>query len=81
MPEERTYPPLAESRVPHVGTYRRVIQVGLERVYETALDWERLAHVHASCFASVVCDDPSGVRSCVWSPTIDVSSAGTKNAL
>jgi nitrite reductase/ring-hydroxylating ferredoxin subunit len=57
VPEERTYPPFEESRVPHVGTYRRVLPVSLERMYENALDWEHLPHVHSSSFATIECDD------------------------
>jgi nitrite reductase/ring-hydroxylating ferredoxin subunit len=54
--EDRTYPAFAESRVPHVGTYRRVLPVSLDRLYENALDWEHLPHVHSHSFASIECD-------------------------
>ena len=57
MPEERTYPAFAESRVPHVGTYRRVLGVSLERMYENVLDWEHLPYVHARSFGSIECED------------------------
>ena len=57
MPEERTYPAFAESRVPHVGTYRRVLGVSLERMYENALDWEHLPYVHSHSFVSIECED------------------------
>jgi nitrite reductase/ring-hydroxylating ferredoxin subunit len=56
VPEERTYPPFAESRLPHVGTYRRVLPVSLERMYENTLDWEHLPHVHSGTFASIDCE-------------------------
>jgi nitrite reductase/ring-hydroxylating ferredoxin subunit len=56
MPDHRTYPPFAESRIPHVGTYRRVLPVSLERMYENTLDWEHLPHVHASSFAAIECE-------------------------
>ena len=48
---------MAESRLPRVGTYRCTVPVGLDRVYENALDWERLPHVHADIFASIECED------------------------
>lgn len=57
MTDERAYPPVAESRLPQVGTFRRTVPVGLDRVYENALDWERLPHVHSNVFASIECDD------------------------
>jgi nitrite reductase/ring-hydroxylating ferredoxin subunit len=47
----------AGSRLPHVGGYRRVLPVSLERVYENALDWQHLPHVHRSRFASIRCHD------------------------
>lgn len=57
MPEDRRYPAFAASRLPHVGTYRRVLPVGLERLYENALDWEHLPHVHRSSFTSIELED------------------------
>jgi nitrite reductase/ring-hydroxylating ferredoxin subunit len=57
MPEHETLPPLASGRIPHVGTYRRVLPVSLERMYENALDWEHLPYVHASSFAAIRCLD------------------------
>jgi nitrite reductase/ring-hydroxylating ferredoxin subunit len=57
MPEQRRYPPFADSRVPHVGTYRRVLPVSLERLYENALDWAHLPYVHASSFAEIRLED------------------------
>jgi nitrite reductase/ring-hydroxylating ferredoxin subunit len=45
------------SAVPHAGSYRRVLPVSLERLYENALDWEHLPHLHASSFAEVRCLD------------------------
>jgi nitrite reductase/ring-hydroxylating ferredoxin subunit len=56
MPDQRSYPPFAESRIPHVGTYRRALPVSLERMYENTLDWEHLPHVHASSFAAIECE-------------------------
>jgi nitrite reductase/ring-hydroxylating ferredoxin subunit len=57
MPDHRFLAPRAGSAVPHTGTYRRVLPVSLERLYENALDWEHLPHVHASSFASLRCQD------------------------
>jgi nitrite reductase/ring-hydroxylating ferredoxin subunit len=70
MPDERTYPAFAASRVPHVGTYRRVLPVSLERLYENVLDWEHLPHVHARSFASIECEDAG-----VWGWRARVSDA------
>jgi nitrite reductase/ring-hydroxylating ferredoxin subunit len=56
MPDQRSYPAFAESRLPHVGTYRRVLPVSLERMYENTLDWEHLPHVHGSSFAAIECE-------------------------
>jgi len=56
MPDQRAYPAFAESRLPHVGTYRRVLPVSLERMYENTLDWEHLPHVHSSSFAAIECE-------------------------
>jgi nitrite reductase/ring-hydroxylating ferredoxin subunit len=45
------------SILPHAGTYRRVLPVTLERLYENALDWEHLPHLHHGSFTSVRCLD------------------------
>ena len=55
MPDHQTIAAFPSSRLPHVGTYRRVLPVNLERMYENALDWEHLPHVHASSFSSIEC--------------------------
>ncbi len=57
MPEHEIIPSPASGRIPHVGTYRRVLPVSLERMYENALDWEHLPFVHASSFAAIRCLD------------------------
>ena len=57
MTNEQTYPAYEDSRLPHVGTYRRSLGVSLERMYENALDWEHLPHVHAGSFAGIECID------------------------
>ena len=56
MPDQRRYPPEPTSQLPHVGTYRRVLPVSLERLYENALDWEHLPYVHEGSFNSVDCE-------------------------
>ncbi len=38
-----------------MGTYRRDLPVSLERMYENALDWEHLPHLHASSFVDLEC--------------------------
>ena len=53
MPDQRRYASFPGSRLPHVGTYRRVLPVSLERLFENALDWEHLPHVHPTDFASI----------------------------
>jgi len=44
-----------ETALPHVGTYRRAMDVSLERMYENTLDWEHLPYVHNSSFGSINC--------------------------
>lgn len=36
-----------------VGAYQRRMAVSLERMYENALDWEHLPHLHGSSFSSI----------------------------
>ena len=55
MTSERRYPAHDASQLPHLGTYRRSLGVNLERMYENALDWEHLPHVHAGSFAGIRC--------------------------
>lgn len=50
-------PPYPESRVDHVGTYKRTLPVNLDRMYENALDWEHLPHLHGSSFTDIRCID------------------------
>ncbi len=61
----------AESRLDHVGTYKRRVPVSLERMYENALDWEHLPHLHGSSFSGIECLD-SGA----WGWRARVTSAG-----
>jgi len=53
MPDHEVIPAFPASALPHVGTYRRVLPVSLERMYENTLDWEHLPHVHASSFQTI----------------------------
>ena len=53
MPDHEIYPPHPDSRTCHVGTYRRVLPVSLERMYENTLDWEHLPYVHAASFKAI----------------------------
>jgi len=57
-----------ERRVPHAGTYRRGLPVSIERLYENAIDWEHLAHLHRDSFAQIECADAGawGFRARVW---------------
>ena len=57
MPDHSTLAPFPGSAIPHVGTYRRVLPVSLERMYENTLDWEHLPYVHAGSFADIRCED------------------------
>ena len=58
---------------PHLGTYRRVLPVSVERLYENAIDWEHLAYLHRSSFARVECLEAGawGFRARVWSQPYD----------
>ena len=47
----------APAVVPHVGTYRRLLPVSLERLYENALDWEHLPWLHSTSFCDIECID------------------------
>lgn len=50
-------PPHPESRLDHMGTYRRTLPVNLDRMYENALDWEHLPYLHGSSFSAIKCID------------------------
>lgn len=41
--------------LPHLGTYTRELPVSLARMYENALDWEHLPHLHAGSFKAITC--------------------------
>lgn len=70
-------PPVQGSRVDHVGTYKRTLPVSLERMYENALDWEHLPHLHGSSFTSIEVLDFGG-----WGWRANVTGAnGTDSVL
>jgi nitrite reductase/ring-hydroxylating ferredoxin subunit len=54
--------------VPHAATYSRELPVSIERLYENAIDWEHLPHLHRSSFARIECADAGvwGFRARVW---------------
>ena len=60
-------------RVPHLGTYRRVLPVSVERLYENAIDWEHLPYIHRSSFARIECLESGnwGFRARVWPQPYD----------
>ena len=47
-----------------------MLPVSLDRLYENALDWEHLPHLHQSSFASIECEEagPWGWRAATTSP-------------
>ncbi len=64
---------IIERKVPHLGTYRRVLPVSVERLYENAIDWEHLPYLHRTSFARIECLDAGawGFRARVWSQPYD----------
>ena len=44
-------------RLPLIGTYERDLPVSLARMFENALDWEHLPHLHSESFESIRCLD------------------------
>lgn len=70
MPDHETYPPYPGSRTCHVGTYRRVLPVSLERMYENTLDWEHLPYVHAASFKAI-----AGIDAGPWGWRAETTSA------
>ena len=67
MPEHKFLAPQPGSRVDHVGTYQRVLPVSLARMFENALDWEHLPHLHGHSFSAIelVAADRNGWRATV----------------
>ena len=49
-----------DSRLDHVGSYRRRLPVSLDRMYENALDWQHLPFQHSSSFSAIDCLDYGG---------------------
>ena len=49
-----------DSRLDHVGSYRRRLPVTLDRMYENALDWQHLPYQHSSSFSGIDCLDHGG---------------------
>lgn len=56
MPDD-VQPPTLTRALPHLGTYTRDLPVTLARMYENALDWEHLPHLHADSFKAISCRD------------------------
>ena len=48
-------PVLPERSLPHLGTYMRDLPVSFARMYENALDWEHLPHLHSDSFKAITC--------------------------
>lgn len=73
MPDHDYFAPRKGSLLPHGGTYRRTLPVSLDRLYENALDWEHLPHLHASSFGAARCLDAGawGWRAAVAAATED----------
>ena len=44
-----------QSALPHLGTYARDLPVTLDRMFENALDWEHLPHLHSGSFKAITC--------------------------
>jgi nitrite reductase/ring-hydroxylating ferredoxin subunit len=70
MPDHSRHLPDPASRLPHLGTYRRVLPVSLERMYENAIDWAHLPHLHRTSFSVLRCLDAGawGFRAAIESP-------------
>lgn len=49
-----------DSRLDHVGSYRRQLPVSLDRMYENALDWQHLPFQHSSSFSDINCISHGG---------------------
>ena len=69
-------PASSDSRLDHVGSYRRRLPVSLDRMYENALDWQHLPHLHGSSFGSIDCASAGG-----WGWRATVSSGDGEAAI
>jgi nitrite reductase/ring-hydroxylating ferredoxin subunit len=65
--------PISDQKVPHIGSYRRVLPVSVERLYENAIDWEHLPYLHRSSFARIECIEAGewGFHARVWAQPYD----------
>jgi nitrite reductase/ring-hydroxylating ferredoxin subunit len=63
--------PSGDASLEFLGSYRRPLPVGLERVYENALDWARLPHVHRGDVVAIACHDVNARGWCAWLATAD----------
>jgi nitrite reductase/ring-hydroxylating ferredoxin subunit len=63
----------SERSVPHAGTYRRKLPVGIDRLYENAIDWEHLPFLHRASFSRIECAAAGewGFRARVWGQSLD----------
>ena len=57
MSDSLLQPANPATQTTHVGTYRRVLPVSLDRMFENTLDWEHLPWQHASSFSAIECED------------------------
>lgn len=73
-----TFSPRATSQLPHLGTYVREMAVSVERMYENALDWAHLPHLHSTSFSAIelLGSEEDAWRARVWNaaPRQDVTS-------
>ena len=68
-----------DSRLDHVGSYRRRLPVSLDRMYENALDWQHLPFQHSSSFSAIDCLDYGGWG---WRATVtSVQGGGASTSL
>lgn len=57
MTEARDVADAPKRRLPLIGTYERHLTVSLARMFENALDWEHLPHLHSDSFERIQCLD------------------------
>lgn len=56
MPDQEYLAPRGSAELIHAGSFRRLLPVAPERLYETALDWRRLCHLHRDSVRSLACE-------------------------
>jgi nitrite reductase/ring-hydroxylating ferredoxin subunit len=78
MSDAAFVPPSEDSRLDHLGSWRRILGVNLDRMFENALDWEHLPHLHDSSFAWIRCESAGdwGWRARVGYPSSDERAGG-----